>query len=1482
MLHSWSWSWSSVPKLSVSYFVLQLQGEFSIVSRVVRSTDVDNVGEKVGKISQVSRSRKSCKSCENLIFAFRSSFKVKSKLHDVLGSFVTVNDVNVNDVEAKVCRKDKGKGKGKVAGTVATNDVKDVKDVKNEAVKVLEVLEVSEVVVEASEVEVEVEVEVKLVGTKLAKARLDETASRHGTLNLILNLFSPHSRRWIIRGGDIEENPGPRPDPGPGHHQDQGQGDEMGGSSSNQRLQKAQMQVISQNVRGFGCSKKVRHLINKCYKLSKKSKDSIFAFQETFVPKLDLLRYLWRGEYQLTEGTGNSLGCITLVTPPYKILRSVDLEQRGHLLVLTKNDINKAELIFVNVYAPNGFDAEKLRFFEALAELIEDMKGNYQCENVIVAGDLNLVFEAVEVSNRVISPAEQRVATAVQQMMQRLGLTDAWRLAEKRHYTWTSSRSGRQAFSTLDRVLFNEAYWQLNEKVSDWALCVSDHAAVIASFNNSSNTMPKSNLISRLDPRLLDDREGKEHLDQVFHELFDQSSPDWDPHVRLEYCKMSIRTAAATAMGTVKARYRDEEAGINKDINDVIEQLAEEDIPAGRKALLSHKLDDLRTLKRRLVDKIGARLERRSARQWYNEGELSNKYFFNLLNRKTNDDVNVLINGNGAEVTDPKMIEVAIREFYKDLYESVPERIAINDEFFRHIHPVDEANDVTRDLTMQDLEETLKTCADSSPGPDGIPYSYLKHFWPTFGKVLLKAWQFSLTVNRLPPSHRQSYLRLIPKAGKDPKVISNLRPITLSNTDHKLITKTYARKMTQAVANKIGEEQTAYIPGRLINDNVRSMLMTIDLASDDVNVDGVVVSLDAKKAFDSVDHRFIRKCLEAFGLDGFIPIFNTLYSDLYSDIIVNGRTVSGYKILKGVKQGDALSCVLFIMCMEPLLRNLSENQRIERISSRGLEVALPKAYGFADDVTVVTKRDDAGIQEIFNEYEIFTKATGLALNVEKTEILCFNKAGNRNFVFNVNYQGTNFQIRPMEKIKINGVIFQQDGDRREQANVQKVADAMERHLKIWSTKNLTLLGKIIIIKTFAMSQATYLMQSMTLCPKSVKKLMAIMWKFLWNKNFLAARAPERIKRSIMLTPVKFGGFGMIDLKDVADSLDLRSYARLMKSKHPMLSQVKGLINEGDFFNVKVRGNVDKKLARSLVLLNISRRSILDWPADIINNSRSLKAILMNVKVTNVLTVAGKRSVPYFVIQARHRQVKLGMLTAREFQSIERHLLYPQLGQIVRYLLTGPQINVANDDVNALSAYVLRQHSIVDIGGLSSKILRENLNTVDPICIYKLGTILTPGELLCWTRMTRKLTSSRHKNILLRVMHGDIFSNERLHRFGLRDSPACSNCDELVETREHRIIECQQAREAWRELEVIKDKLSLTTLSDLSLENLVGAKDPLNKLELALQAELMLKLSTKSDGYCPKQVARAATMLVLNSEKLNTTLKEKFEEFKSSR
>ena len=542
---------------------------------------------------------------------------------------------------------------------------------------------------------------------------------------------------------------------------------------------------------------------------------------------------------------------------------------------------------------------------------------SYNCQNVIVAGDFNLVFEETELKNRLYSNSERRVATSVKAMLQGINLKDLWQLAPDKLFTWTSSRTGQQSFSTLDRVLYTDNMFILKNISTDWAMSLSDHAAVVAKLNFGHNLNKKTSRISRLDPRLLLDVEGCEHLDSRFNELKGQALAGWNPHVRLEFLKMCIRTAANDANGRIKAKLRDTELILNKDINTIVSELACEGIDQGRKLLLMSKLDDLRQLKRSLVEKVGKRLEQRTARKWYNEGELSNKYFFNLMNRKVNDEITALLDENGVEINDPDYIEVKIKDFYKDLYESVPLNVDDNDFLFRNLSQVDQAdaNGLTRNLTLEELTSTLGTCADSAPGPDGIPYSFLKHFWSDVGPALLDSWNYSILIKELPPSHKVSYLRLIPKAGKDSRVIANLRPITLSNTDHKLITKTYASKLTNIVAGCIGEEQTAYIPGRLINDNVRSMLMTIDLANAEPNIDGVVVSLDAKKAFDSVDHRYIRKCLRSFGLENFVHIFDVLYKGLKSDIILNGKVIDGYSILKGVKQGDALSCVLFIMCM---------------------------------------------------------------------------------------------------------------------------------------------------------------------------------------------------------------------------------------------------------------------------------------------------------------------------------------------------------------------------------------------------------------------------------------------------------------------------------------------------------------------------------------------------------------------------------------
>ena len=188
---------------------------------------------------------------------------------------------------------------------------------------------------------------------------------------------------------------------------------------------------MTQNVRGLGDSKKVRHLINNCYKLSKKASNSIYFFQETFVSKLSLVNYLWRGEHHLTPGTGNSQGCLTLVTSPYKILRTIELGSRGHILVLTENDIKKAELIVANVYAPNNNDEEKIAFFSDVLDELADLEATYHCNQLFLAGDLNLVFSDSEVLNRARPVTEQRVADRVKAHFDQLNWVDCWSISKE-------------------------------------------------------------------------------------------------------------------------------------------------------------------------------------------------------------------------------------------------------------------------------------------------------------------------------------------------------------------------------------------------------------------------------------------------------------------------------------------------------------------------------------------------------------------------------------------------------------------------------------------------------------------------------------------------------------------------------------------------------------------------------------------------------------------------------------------------------------------------------------------------------------------------------------------------------------------------------------------------------------------------------------------------------------------------------------------
>ena len=187
-------------------------------------------------------------------------------------------------------------------------------------------------------------------------------------------------------------------------------------------------------------------------------------------------------------------------------------------------------------------------------------------------------------------------------------------------------------------------------------------------------------------------------------------------------------------------------------------------------------------------------LRLRAGIKWREEGERSSKYFLSRLKtRELARELHSLVDVNGDIVSSLKGVLQHVTSFYTKLYEAVVSPEPNAGSFFEHCPTLDplQQQQLSNPLTLDELRETLKSCRDSAPGIDGIPYL----FYVTFGDILLPSlldsWNHASLTGQLAPSHLQSCITLLPKKDKDLKLIQNWRPISLSSCDLKIITKSY-------------------------------------------------------------------------------------------------------------------------------------------------------------------------------------------------------------------------------------------------------------------------------------------------------------------------------------------------------------------------------------------------------------------------------------------------------------------------------------------------------------------------------------------------------------------------------------------------------------------------------------------------------------------------------------------------------------------
>lgn len=172
----------------------------------------------------------------------------------------------------------------------------------------------------------------------------------------------------------------------------------------------------------------------------------------------------------------------------------------------------------------------------------------------------------------------------------------------------------------------------------------------------------------------------------------------------------------------------------------------------------------------------------------------------------------------------------------------------------------------------------------------------------------------------VPKEWRKARIVLIPKDGS-PTNPANYRPISLLQTSYKIFTKIITNRLS-SVANQfiLTNSQLGFCTGMSAQSALRVMVDIIE-DSNRHNSELQVAFIDFKKVFDSVHHKALLESLDYYGLGArLIDLISRLYNNCKSDMFLNHSTSSTFPINRGVRQGDTLSPLLFILILNPLLK----------------------------------------------------------------------------------------------------------------------------------------------------------------------------------------------------------------------------------------------------------------------------------------------------------------------------------------------------------------------------------------------------------------------------------------------------------------------------------------------------------------------------------------------------------------------------------
>ena len=785
------------------------------------------------------------------------------------------------------------------------------------------------------------------------------------------------------------------------------------------------------NVSGIGERVKRRQI----FKYLKEKNTDIACIQETHASKSKhkIWNAEWGGTIVYSDGCDKAKGVAILFHKKLGILHDdikIHKDSNGRYLQV-EFALNTKKICLINMYAPNTDNPEY--FVEAFAG-IEQIEADY----LMIMGDLNIWLNPeLDRKSVVHNRVKSKSVTIVNTFLEESNWLDIWRFRNPDKFAFTYKKvKPKLTMTRLDYFLAPVSTTLAVNTCQILPSYLSDHNPIFLQLVTDENIKGKG--LWKFNTQHLKNLHYVKSINDILQKA-NVKYTDLNPILRWEVVKDEIMTFSKSYSTTKAHECKAKKEQLEQKLRTCQKRLAMINLKSDQAVAIitkvNGKIDEIERELRKisLLNTQGAMV--RSKAQYYVEGEHCTKYFFELEKRNARS----------------KTMTAAKNEKNETVYNSA-EILKVQARYFEKLYQVDREVDCRLEgdppqkvsnedyaeleklITMDELKHAVKSMArGKTPGSSGMQVDFYIVFWKDIADLLFQAFVHALSNGKMSYLQRQGIISLIPKKDCDILYVKNWRPIVLLNTDYKILSKVFANRIKTVLQKIIHKNQSGFLKGRHITENLRTILDVVDYANIE-NVPAVLISVDFEKAFDKVRYLALRSTLEWFGFGpNFINAIDTLFNDFRLATINNGYLSPFITPQKGLFQGNPIASYLFICVIEVLAINLRKNNKIQGVQLSIEQILLSL---FADDLALLMKFDQESWQQITYEFNKFISLTGMTINYNKSTVYRLGSLRHTNAKF---YSKNKLQWTN-DPIKLLGIYITADHDELMSSNLDPLLD----------------------------------------------------------------------------------------------------------------------------------------------------------------------------------------------------------------------------------------------------------------------------------------------------------------------------------------------------------------------------------------------------------------------------------------------------------